>query len=61
MGGRRLKDDAMDATFTIINNGVPLGDKVDRNEVPLCNQFPFVADPTQPFPTGSGTDDHTRQ
>ncbi len=51
----------MDATFTIINNGKPLGDKVDRNEVPFRNQFPFVADPTQPFPPGKNPDDHTRQ
>ncbi len=61
MGGRRLKDDVMDATFTIINNGKPLGDKVNANEVPFRNKFPFVADPTQPFPPGSGADDHTRQ
>ncbi len=61
MGGRRLQDDVMDMTFTIINNGRPLGDKVDRNEVPFRNQFPFVADPHQPFPPGSGADDRTRQ
>ncbi len=61
MGGRRLQDDVMDMTFTIVNNGKPLGDKVDRNEVAFRNQFPFVADPTQPFPPGSGADDHTRQ
>ncbi|MGI8812455.1 MAG: DUF4331 family protein [Pyrinomonadaceae bacterium] len=61
MGGRRLQDDVMDATFTIINNGKPLGDKVDHNDVAFRNQFPFVADPTQPFPPGSGPDDHTRQ
>ncbi|MDQ3042554.1 MAG: DUF4331 domain-containing protein [Acidobacteriota bacterium] len=61
MGGRRLQDDVMDMTFTIVNNGKPLGDKVDRNEVPFRNQFPFVADPTQPFPPGKNPDDHTRQ
>ena len=61
MGGRRLQDDVMDATFTIINNGKPLGDKVDRNELPFLNQFPFVAKPHQPFPPGSGPDDRTRQ
>ncbi|MDQ3712140.1 MAG: DUF4331 domain-containing protein, partial [Acidobacteriota bacterium] len=27
MGGRRLQDDVMDMTFTIVNNGKPLGDK----------------------------------
>ncbi len=61
MGGRRLKDDVVDATFTIINNGVPLTDFVNGNEVPFRNQFPFVADPTQPFPPGDEPDDHTRQ
>ncbi|MBW4474447.1 MAG: DUF4331 domain-containing protein [Stenomitos rutilans HA7619-LM2] len=61
MGGRRLQDDVVDITFTLINNGVPLGDKVDRNEVAFRDQFPFVADPAQPFPPGSGTDDRTRQ
>ncbi len=61
MGGRRLQDDVVDMTFTIINNGKPLGDKVDGNDVPFLNQFPFVAKPTQPFPSGSGPDDKTRQ
>ncbi|MGI8657109.1 MAG: DUF4331 family protein [Pyrinomonadaceae bacterium] len=61
MGGRRLTDDVVDAVFTIINNGAPLGDKVDGNDVAFRNKFPFVADPTQPFPPGSGADDHTRQ
>jgi len=61
MGGRRLQDDVVDGVFTIINNGKPLGDKVDRNDVAFLNQFPFVAKPTQPFPPGSGPDDKTRQ
>jgi len=51
----------VDGVFTIINNGRPLGDKVDRNELPFLNQFPFVAKPHQPFPPGSGADDRTRQ
>lgn len=61
MGGRRLKDDVMDMIFTMVNNGRTLSDKVDANEVPFRNQFPFVADPTQPFPPGKNPDDHTRQ
>lgn len=61
MGGRRLQDDVVDMTFTIINNGKPLGDKVNGNDVPFRNQFPFVANPAQPFPPGSGADDRTRQ
>jgi hypothetical protein len=61
MGGRRLVDDVVDATFTLINNGMPLTDFVNANEKPLRNSFPFVADPTQPFPPGQNPDDHTRQ
>jgi len=59
--GRRLTDDVVDATFTVINNGAPLGDLVNGNEVPFRSSFPFVANPTQPFPPGAGADDHTRQ
>lgn len=61
MGGRRLTDDVVDGTFTILNNGVPLGDNVNGNEVAFRSVFPFVADPTQPFPPGGDPDDHTRQ
>lgn len=61
MGGRRLVDDVVDAVFTMINNGAPLTDFVNANELPLRNVFPFVADPTQPFPPGQSPDDHTRQ
>lgn len=61
MGGRRLQDDVVDMTFTIINNGRPLGDRVDRNEVPFGNAFPFVAKPHQPFPPRAGAEDLTRQ
>ncbi len=61
MGGRRLQDDVVDGTFTIINNGSPLGDKVDGNDKPFGNQFPFVAKPYQPSAPGSSLDDHTRQ
>lgn len=59
MGGRRLVDDVVDLTFTMINNGVPLGDNVNGNQVPFRNVFPFVPDPIQPFV--SGVDDQTRQ
>ena len=63
MGGRRLGDDVVDATFTIINNGNPLGDNVDHNDVPFGNSFPFVALPHQPLPPSAGpnADDGTRQ
>ncbi|MDQ3119240.1 MAG: DUF4331 domain-containing protein [Verrucomicrobiota bacterium] len=61
MGGRRLVDDVVDAVFTMINNGVTLSDFVNGNEVPFRSEFPFVADPTQPFPPGQNPEDHTRQ
>ncbi len=61
LGGRRLTDDVVDIVFTTINNGVPLIDNVNSNEVAFRNAFPFVADPTQPFPPGNNADDHTRQ
>lgn len=61
LGGRRLTDDVVDEVFTLINNGVPISDFVNANDVPLRNVFPFVADPTQPFPPGQAPDDHTRQ
>ncbi|MBA3830443.1 MAG: DUF4331 family protein [Chthoniobacterales bacterium] len=61
LGGRRLVDDVVDATFTLIHNDVPTTDYVDANEVRFRNVFPFVHDPTQPFPPGHEPDDHTRQ
>lgn len=61
MTGRRLRDDVVDATFTLINNGAPLSDRVNGNQVPFRDVFPFVHDPIQPFPPGSGPDDQTRQ
>jgi len=50
-----------DAVFTMINNGATLSDFVNANEVPFRDVFPFVADPTQPFPPGQDPEDHTRQ
>ena len=61
MGGRRLKDDVVDITFAIINNGEALGDRVDANEVAFRDTFPFVADPHQPFRPDTGAEDLTRQ
>jgi len=61
MGGRRLRDDVVDFTFTMINNGQPLGDKVNANDVPFQNRFPFVAQPHQPSAPGTPLDDGTRQ
>jgi len=61
MGGRRLVDDVVDMTFTIIANGTPLGDNVGGNDAPFRNEFPFVADAIQPFPAGPNPEDRTRQ
>ncbi len=61
MGGRRLQDDVVDATFTLINNGVALGDFVDRNEFLFGDSFPFVAPQIMPNPNGNNSvDDRTR-
>ncbi|HXG82433.1 MAG TPA: hypothetical protein VNI84_00265, partial [Pyrinomonadaceae bacterium] len=60
-GGRRLQDDVADATFTLINNGMPLGDFVDRNEFIFGDRFPFVAPQIMPNPNGiNSVDDRTR-
>ncbi len=60
MGGRRLLDDVVDKTFTLINNGVPLGDNVNGKPTPFRNAFPFVQDPFQPSAPGTPLDDGTR-
>ncbi len=57
MGGRRLGDDVADATFTLINNGVALGDFVDRNDFVFGDAFPFVAPQTMPNPNGVNSRD----
>lgn len=57
--GRRPGDDVIDTIVTLINNRIPLGDNVNSNDVPLRNNFPFFAPPTQPFPQGT-IDDRTR-
>jgi len=57
MGGRRLQDDVVDATFTLINNGQPLGDFVDRNEFVFGNLFPFLAPQVMPNPNGINSQD----
>jgi len=57
--GRRLKDDTIDILLTIINNGNPLGDNVNANDVPLNDTFPFLALPHQPQANGV-IDDLTR-
>jgi len=61
MGGRRLQDDVVDGTFTLINNGVPLDDNVFRNDDTFRDVFPFLSFPIQPNPKGKdNVDDRTR-
>jgi hypothetical protein len=57
MGGRRLQDDVADLTFTLLNNGQPLGDFVDRNDFAFGNTFPFVAPQVMPNPNGINSRD----
>jgi hypothetical protein len=57
--GRRLGDDTIDTLLNIITNGViTTGDNVNASDVPLQNQFPFLALPHQPLV--AGVDDQTR-
>ncbi len=56
MGGRRFLDDVVDAVFTQLNSGNLLSDLVNAPSKTLRNQFPFVADPYQPFPASTISD-----
>ncbi len=57
MGGRRLQDDVVDATFTLINNGQTIGDFVDRNDFIFNDTFPFVTPQVMPNPNGVNNSD----
>ncbi len=57
--GRRIADDVIDIELTLINNGVPLTDNANANDVTYRDAFPFFAPPHQPFAPGT-TDDRTR-
>ncbi|MDB5323362.1 MAG: hypothetical protein JWN40_4993 [Phycisphaerales bacterium] len=57
--GRRLSDDAIDTILSIIANGAALSDNVGANDVTFRNEFPFLAAPHQPLPSGT-LDDNTR-
>jgi uncharacterized protein DUF4331 len=52
--GRRLADDVVDAELRVVGgflkgNKLPLGDGVDRNDVPFRTAFPYVAAPRAGF------------
>lgn len=57
--GRRPNDDVIDTIVTLVNNGVPIKDNVNDNDVVLPSTFPFFAPPAQPFAAGV-IDDKTR-
>lgn len=56
--GRRVHDDVIDITLTLIANGSSLGDNVNANDVPFRTTFPFLAPSQQPRNTG--VDDGTQ-
>jgi len=44
--GRTLEDDVTDTLLTVVcNNGAPLGDGVDENDLPFLDQMPYLASP----------------
>jgi uncharacterized protein DUF4331 len=52
--GRRLGDDVVDISLRVvggylIGKKLPLGDGVDRNDVPFLDRFPYVAPPASGF------------
>ena len=58
--GRRLADDTIDIILSIVTNGaLTTGDKVNGNDVPLLDVFPFYAPAQQPRNAGV-VDDNTR-
>ena len=52
-------DDVIDTILTIIANGATLGDGVPANDATFRDEFPFLAAPHQPLPSGT-IDDNTR-
>jgi hypothetical protein len=49
--GRRLRDDVVDIELGIINNGDPLTDNANSNDLTFQNTFPFLAAPQGPRET----------
>jgi hypothetical protein len=56
--GRRLRDDVIDTTLTIVTNGAVNSDNVNSAD-PFTDTFPFLAPAIQPWPAGT-IDDRTR-
>jgi len=55
--GRRPGDDTIDTILFFVNSLQPLGDNVNKNDVPFGTSFPFFAPPHQP--PRPGDDDGT--
>lgn len=50
--GRTLEDDVTDTLLSLVcNNGGPLGDGVDENDLPFGEQMPYLASPHSGNPT----------
>lgn len=58
--GRRPHDDVVDVLLFFIANQQPITDGANVNEVPALNTFPFFPPPHQPRPSGTGSEDGTR-
>ncbi len=58
--GRRPHDDVVDVLLFFIANQQPITDNANVNEVPQNNAFPFFPPPHQPRPSGTGSEDNTR-
>jgi hypothetical protein len=57
--GRRPEDDVVDIDLQVVagilvDNAVPLGDGVDRNDKPFLSQFPYLAAPSSGFDSNPG-------
>ncbi|HEY1370294.1 MAG TPA: DUF4331 domain-containing protein [Gaiellaceae bacterium] len=57
--GRRLEDDVVDISEravggALIGHALPLGDGVDKNDVPFLQSFPYQADPFSGFDNTKG-------
>ena len=56
-GGRSLNENVMDTIYTLLVNGPCISDGVDRATVPASEDFPYLAPPNPPPPTGPQVDD----
>jgi hypothetical protein len=59
-GGRSLNENVMDTIYTLLvnaGNGPRISDGVDRATVPASEDFPYLAPPNPPPPTGPQVDD----